>query len=101
MDALTIDELQSSLLVHEQRMSSHVEEEHALKITHGGQSEKVRGRGSFGGRGRGRGRKNLEKARVECFNCHKLGHFQWECTSKEKKKPIMVLIMQKLKKKFY
>ena len=35
---LTIDELQSSLLVHEQRMSSHVEEEHALKITHGEQS---------------------------------------------------------------
>ncbi|XP_022951631.1 uncharacterized protein LOC111454387 [Cucurbita moschata] len=32
---LTIDELQSSLLVHEQRMSSHFEEEYALKITHG------------------------------------------------------------------
>ena len=28
---LTIDELQSNLLVHEQRMSSHVEEEHALR----------------------------------------------------------------------
>ncbi|XP_058086456.1 uncharacterized protein LOC131233683 [Magnolia sinica] len=33
-DTLTIDELQRSLLVHEQHMSSHVEEEHALKITH-------------------------------------------------------------------
>jgi len=21
---------------------------------------------------------------VECYNCHKLGHFQWECQSKEK-----------------
>ena len=42
IDTLTIDELQSSLLVHEQRMSSHVEEEHALKITHGDQP---RGRG--------------------------------------------------------
>ncbi|KAK4438849.1 hypothetical protein Salat_0219500 [Sesamum alatum] len=20
---------------------------------------------------------------VECFNCHKLGHFQWECPTKE------------------
>ncbi|RVW28440.1 hypothetical protein CK203_096187 [Vitis vinifera] len=30
IDTLTIDELQSSLLVHEQCMSSHVEEEHAL-----------------------------------------------------------------------
>ena len=44
IDTLTIDELQSSLLVHEQCMSSHVEEEHALKITLGDQS---------GGRGRG------------------------------------------------
>ena len=35
IDTLTIDELQSSLLVHEQRMSSHKEEENALKITHG------------------------------------------------------------------
>ncbi|RVW15316.1 hypothetical protein CK203_085576 [Vitis vinifera] len=56
IDTLTIDELQNSLLVHEQRMSSHVEEEHALKITLGDQS---------GGRGR--------------------GHFQWECPIKENK----------------
>ena len=32
IDILTIDELQSSLLLHEQRMSTHVVEEHALKI---------------------------------------------------------------------
>ncbi|XP_022926284.1 uncharacterized protein LOC111433463 [Cucurbita moschata] len=51
---LIIDELQSSLLVHEQRMSSHVEEEHALKITHGEQSGgRSQGRESFKGRGRG------------------------------------------------
>ena len=51
---LTIDELQSSLHAHEQRMSSHVEEEHALKITHGEQSGgRSQGRGSFRGRGRG------------------------------------------------
>ena len=82
---LTIDELQSSLLVHEQRMSSHVEEEHALKITHGEQSRgRSQGRGSFRGRGRGRGRQTFNKATVECYNCHKLGHFQWECQSKEK-----------------
>ena len=51
IDTLTIDELQSSLLVHEQRMSSHEEEEHALKITHGEQSRgRGRGHGSFRGR---------------------------------------------------
>ena len=63
---LTIDELQSNLLVHEQRMSSHVGEEHALKITHdeqtGGRSQ---GHGSFRGRGRGRGRQTFNKANVE------------------------------------
>jgi len=51
-DTLTIDELQSSLLVHEQRMSYHIEEEHTLKITYVTQSGgRVRGRG----RGRGQG----------------------------------------------
>ena len=54
IDTLTIDELQSSLFVHKQRMSSHEEEKDALKITHGEQSEgRGRGRGSFRGRGRG------------------------------------------------
>ena len=33
-DTLTIDELQSSLLVHELRMTSHVEEAQALQIAH-------------------------------------------------------------------
>ncbi|KAH1039903.1 hypothetical protein J1N35_041646 [Gossypium stocksii] len=43
---LTIDELQSSLLVHEQRMGSHDEEENALKITHRDRSDGwARGRG--------------------------------------------------------
>lgn len=77
IDTLTIDELKSSLLVHEQRMSSHKEEEHALKITHGDQSGgRGRGRGSFRGRGRGRGRQSFDKATMECYYCHKLGHFQ-------------------------
>ncbi|XP_019257875.1 PREDICTED: uncharacterized protein LOC109236113 [Nicotiana attenuata] len=71
---ITIDELQSSLLVHEQRMSSPVADEQALKITHGEQSG-GRDRG-FGRGGRGRGRGRFDKATVECYNCHKLGHFQ-------------------------
>ena len=71
---LSIDELQSSLLVQEQRMKSYNQEfdvEQALKVSNGG-------RGSVGfGRGRGKGRVN--KASVECFKYHKLGHYQNEC----------------------
>jgi hypothetical protein len=86
IDTLTIDELQSSLIVHEQRMSTHVEQEHALQITHGDQfGGRSRGRGSSRGRGWGRSRQqHFSKNTVECYHCHKLGHFQWECPSKEK-----------------
>ncbi|RDX95824.1 hypothetical protein CR513_21594, partial [Mucuna pruriens] len=42
------------------------------------------------GRGRERGRGNFgrtnerryDKSNVECYNCHKYGHFSWECTQK-------------------
>jgi len=42
------------------------------------------GRGFFRGRGRGRGRQSFNKAFVECYKCHKLGHFQYECPSWDK-----------------
>ncbi|XP_070675833.1 uncharacterized protein [Malus domestica] len=48
LDVMSIDELQSSLLVHEQRMSQHQEEEHALQATHGIQ-QGGRGRGTYQG----------------------------------------------------
>ena len=84
IDTLTIDELQSSLLAHEQRMSSPIEEEQALKIIYGNQSGgRGRSHGSFRGRGRGRDRQSFDKATVECYNYHKLGYFQWECPIKE------------------
>jgi len=76
---LSIDELQSNLLVHEQHMSNIVHEQHALKVTHGsqyaGSTGRGRGRGNFGGRGHGCSRQSFDKATVECYNCHKLGHF--------------------------
>ncbi|XP_038883766.1 uncharacterized protein LOC120074649 [Benincasa hispida] len=56
IDTLSINELQSSLLVHEQRMTSNTgpTKEQALKTsTHG---ENSAGRGSNRGRARGRGR---------------------------------------------
>ncbi|KAK2451463.1 putative mitochondrial protein [Trifolium repens] len=76
---LSIDELQSSLLVHEQRMKGQKEhsDEQALKMSNAG-----RGRGRSTSRGRGRGRQSREL--VECYKCHKLGHYKNECPDWER-----------------
>ena len=80
LDTLSIDELQSSLLVHEQRISRHVVDEQALQVTTGAQQGgRHGGRGAYRGRGRGNGRFGFDKSFLECYNCHELGHFQWEC----------------------
>lgn len=53
------------------------EEEQALKVFSSGRGNgRGSGRGGFRG-GRGRGRQSKET--VECYKCHKLGHFQYEC----------------------
>ncbi|KAL1194022.1 hypothetical protein V5N11_005517 [Cardamine amara subsp. amara] len=66
---MTIDELHSSLSVQEQKFKrlSYEEDDHALNV-------RGRGRGSHRGRGR-----SFNKALIECYKCHKLGHFQFEC----------------------
>ncbi|XP_013639207.1 PREDICTED: uncharacterized protein LOC106344355 [Brassica oleracea var. oleracea] len=96
---LSVDELQSSLLVHEQNLSKNVGEEHALKIEGGrgrgdhwsysqgrGGQFQSRGRGGYrggcGGHDRGSGR--FDKRNIECFKWHKLGHFKNECPTWEK-----------------
>ncbi|XP_034212947.1 uncharacterized protein LOC117625512 [Prunus dulcis] len=85
MDALTIDELQSSLIVHEQKFHRSSGVEQALKVT---TDERVggrgRGRSNYRGRGRGRGGQAFNRADVECFKCHNLGHFQYECPKWDK-----------------
>ncbi|KAA8519535.1 hypothetical protein F0562_013841 [Nyssa sinensis] len=85
LDSMSIDELQSSLLVHEHRMSRHVIEEQALTVAYkdnfGGSGVD---HGTSRGRGRGRGRSGMNKALVECYYCHGLGHFQYECPKKNK-----------------
>ena len=79
MNTMTIDELQSSLLVHEQRMTCSVEEEQVMQTVFDEKNGKGRGRGRGRGafRGTGRGRQTFYKNEVECF--------QYKCPMWEKK----------------
>lgn len=81
IDSLSVDELQSSLMVHEHKFRKKDNEEQILKVSADEWSRSSRGRGrNFArGRGRGKGRRYLNKDTVECYKCHKLGHFQYEC----------------------
>ncbi|XP_050909996.1 uncharacterized protein LOC127123860 [Lathyrus oleraceus] len=78
-DEISIDELQSSLVMHEQKFNriNKEEDDHVLKVEE--RSSRGRGRESPRGRGgRGRGRNYFNKATFECYKCHGLGHFQYE-----------------------
>lgn len=82
IDTLPINELQSSLIIHEQKFQRHAREKQALKITSKDMvGTRGQGRGAYRGRKRGRGRQSNSKATVECCKCHKLGYFQFECPS--------------------
>ncbi|CAA7015782.1 unnamed protein product [Microthlaspi erraticum] len=89
IDSLTVDALQSSLLLHEQKIQRHAKgarhDEQVLQVTYGvSQLNATRGRGRGGSvRGRG-GRGTVNKELVECYKCHKFGHFQYECPDWEK-----------------
>jgi len=112
--AMKVEELQSSLEAHEMRLvnrSPIKKADQALKVHHfksdeKKQQKKWRGQRTSGNcksersdydRGesdsaerKGRTEKNFkkkDKSKVECFNCHKLGHYSYEChTDKGKKK---------------
>ncbi|KAH0778079.1 hypothetical protein KY290_009490 [Solanum tuberosum] len=79
-DNMSIDELQSSLVVHEQKFHrpSNDDADHVLKVE-GRTGTSNRGRAPYQGRGRGRGRTTFNKATVEFYKYHDLGHFQYEC----------------------
>lgn len=64
-------------------------EEQVLKVTNdNGPSRGRGGKGAFRGgcnkAGHGRGRQSLNKSLIECFKCHKMGHFQYECPNWER-----------------
>ncbi|GAU41145.1 hypothetical protein TSUD_190450 [Trifolium subterraneum] len=85
---MSVDQLQSSLIVQERRMKGQKDqEEQVLKISHGGRGTRGRGNGNGNGRGRGcstGGRSHkFNKENIECYKCHKLGHFQSECPNWE------------------
>ena len=58
------------------------------------QSIKDRGRGQRGGRGRGAypgtNEMRYEKSKIECYNCHKMGHYSWEYRSNVEEKVNLV-----------
>ncbi|CAL5336102.1 unnamed protein product [Camellia sinensis] len=77
VDELSIDELQSSLLVHEQKINQQEKEEHALKVSsenHSTPSKVDKGRGRGRGRGRG-GRDNNDRGNQQ-QNHHQNNQFQ-------------------------
>nr|GEU43594.1 hypothetical protein [Tanacetum cinerariifolium] len=83
IDQMSIEELQSTVIVYEQKFKKiEQEEEQALKVD-AGDSSNTRGRGrgryNYRGRGRGHGRQSFNKETIECYNCHKLGHYSYEC----------------------
>lgn len=88
IDELSIDELQSSLLVHEQKLNQSEHVEQALKasmenqLSLGGRGRgRSRGRGMRHGesRGMGRGGRYTDKSHIECYRCHKFGYYRSEC----------------------
>ena len=107
---MQIDELQSSLLVHEQRLNctSAIKKMTALKISIPSETSSSRGRGQRRGRGRGRGsrersgdvgrsadlvrddydnkgKRDFDKSKVECYRCGRLGHYKNECYTRLQK----------------
>lgn len=82
-----VDELHSLLLVHEKKVRHKKSKEKLLNVAHDSYSGHDRGRSNYprgGGnnsRGRGRTKSGNDKATIECFRCHKMGHFQYECPS--------------------
>lgn len=84
-----MDELQASLLAHEQKVIAKRSEEQVLHMESEPRNFMTRGRGTYqrgrnGFRGRGRGQSFVNRSAINCFRCGKQGHYQFECSSLEK-----------------
>ncbi|GAA0140159.1 hypothetical protein LIER_42608 [Lithospermum erythrorhizon] len=83
VEDMTVDELQSTLGLHENKFkrANKEEDDQILQVEGRFGGKTSRERGNYRGRGgsSGRGRNNFNKASVECYKCHNLGHFQYEC----------------------
>ncbi|XP_024965805.1 uncharacterized protein LOC112506007 [Cynara cardunculus var. scolymus] len=87
IDQLSVDELQSSLLMHELKVRNKETEEHVLKAEHEYRGGRGRGRSSYGREGDNYGRGQFgtfSRSIVECYRCHKLGRYQFECPITER-----------------
>ena len=75
-DNMSIDELQSSLVVHEQKFRrSNINGEEQVIEVEGRTEISNGGRGTYRGREHGRGRSTFNKATVKCYRCHELRSF--------------------------
>lgn len=82
---LSLDELQSSLLVHECKMDRQDTEEQALQAAANSKGDsrwKGKKQNTKAGErqaGSNQRKKTVDKSKIECFRCHKYGHFRSEC----------------------
>ncbi|GKV49915.1 hypothetical protein SLEP1_g56638 [Rubroshorea leprosula] len=100
LSQMTVEELSGSLEAHEQRLNEKrtekpIEQAFQSQVSikgdqggetsqkHGGSHGRGRGRGFYFNKGRGRGRGRYDKSHVECYSCHKRGHYSSECSYKE------------------
>ncbi|GKU96956.1 hypothetical protein SLEP1_g10137 [Rubroshorea leprosula] len=82
-----LDELQNSLLVHEWKINRQDKQEQAVQISQTQALQTTvnsravgRGKEIWKGRPRSDNRsKSAGKANIECFRCHKYGHYRSEC----------------------
>jgi len=80
LSTMSLDELDNSLLVHKKRMQHAQQEEHVLKVTYDDRPSASHSCGREVVDEEEVVDDNLfNKALVKCFQCHKLGHYQYEC----------------------